>query len=258
MRVALTARDRQVITVVSSLGLVTSQGLRRLVSPGTGTDTFSARLRLLLRARYLTRTEVVAGLRRTYLYGIGIAARAPGAAAPWRPGLAQLDHTLTVERSLLALLRDGFCPPVTVTSWVGEADIRGWAQPGDAFPDLRVSWTGQGLPGRWDVEVDRGTEASAAWRRKLARYPLYDTDPYTILVVTTSTQRARNIARLASRDGYPLLATTLTAVSADSDPDVWDATFKRRHPLSEASLDAVDANTARRPGHHRRPDIPAR
>src|SRR3954469_15174700 len=69
LTVAKTARDEDVIRAAYSLGYATGGTLRELVSPTTGLDTFTARLRLLYRARYLTRLRVVDQLRHTYLYG---------------------------------------------------------------------------------------------------------------------------------------------------------------------------------------------
>ena len=68
-------------------------GLRSLISPSVSADTFTARLRRLNRARYLTRTAVIDGLRRTYLYGAGPRGLTLERRVR-RPSTAQLDHTL--------------------------------------------------------------------------------------------------------------------------------------------------------------------
>lgn len=244
-RIALTKRDEDIVRAAWSLGHVTADGLRQLLSPTTSLNTFTARLRRLRASRHLTRLEVVAGLRHTYLYGAGIRARAPGSPAPWRPSLTQLPHTLAVERTLLRLVDPSFAQRLTVTAWQGEAEIRAWAEPGAPFPDLVVNWSAAGLPaespqGMWAVEVDLATEAKAAWKRKLARYLLHEPRCGRLLVVTTSRQRAANLARLAAHHGAPALTTTFADLASSPDPVVLDATVRRRRPLVDASIACVD------------------
>jgi Replication-relaxation len=248
-RIALTKRDEAIVRAAWSLGHVTADGLRQLLSPTTSLSTFTARLRRLRASRYLTRLEVVAGLRHTYLYGAGIRARAPGSPAPWRPSLTQLPHTLAVERTLLRLVDPSFAHRLTVTTWQGEAEIRAWAEPGAPFPDLVVNWSAavadQPAHGMWTVEVDLATEAKAAWKRKLSRYLFHEPRCGRLLVVTTSRQRAANLARLAAHHGAPALTTTFTDLANSPNPVVLDATVRRPRPLVDASIACVDNRPTR-------------
>jgi len=228
------------VAAATSLGQVTAEGLRRLISPGTSANTFTARLRILVTARYLTRVEVIAGLRRVYLYGAGPRAREPGSPRPWTPAPHQLDHTLAVEATLVRLMDPAVTPALTRSEWSGEADYRAWADPGDPYPDLGIRWTavddGRQLAGQWAVEVDRATEARGAWRRKLGRYLADYSLRQLIVAVTTSDARARNLAGLAAEVGYPTAATSLTALLQHPDPPVWDSWQRRRSTLTETSL----------------------
>jgi hypothetical protein len=81
------------------------------------------------------------------------------------------------------------------------------------------------------VELDRATESRAAWRRKLGRY-LSCRSEEPVLVLTTSSRRAKHIAMLAADVGVPLLATTTESVHTEADPGVFDARVRRRLPLS--------------------------
>lgn len=235
-RVAITDRDAAVIHAAYSLGYVTAGGLRELISPATGQETFSARLRLLTEARHLTRLACIDGLRRIYLYGIGPRSRAPGSPPPWRPATAQLDHTLAVERALVSLVRAGTVGPLQVAGWHGEGEIRAWARPGEPFPDLRIDWRVGDATGSWQVEVDRATESRAALRRKFGRYLAAANSFDLVLVVTTSPARARNVAVLAHEVGAPVLVATSHDLLSMSDPLVLDAIHRRSHLLSEATL----------------------
>ncbi len=237
----LTGRDRTIIATATSLGHATSEGLRRLISPSTSPNTFTSRLRVLVARRYLTRTDVIVGLRRIYLYGPGPRSREPGSPRSWAPALTQLAHTLAVETTLIRLLDPTLAPAISRTGWHGEAEHRAWARPGEPYPDLNIRWEaaldGDEIAGQWAVEVDRASEAKAAWRRKLARYWEDYTATRQILVVTTSDTRARNLARLAAADGYPAITTTFTRLHDRPEPLVWDSAQRRKSTLSEASID---------------------
>jgi hypothetical protein len=168
------------------------------------------------------------------MYGVGPRSLTPGTPRPWRPSTAQLDHTLAIERTLVAILRPGFAEPVQVTGWEGESEIRAWALPGSAFPDLVLRWRVDGRRGSWSVEVDRATESRAALRRKLVRY-LMRREARMVLVVTTTQARAKNIARIASEIGAPVLVTTSAAIAEQQDPDVLDSIRRCRTRLSVAT-----------------------
>jgi len=234
--VALTDRDERILHCCLSLGAVPARTLHALISPDVTAGTFRDRLRKLHQAGYLTQQRYVAPAGGLWLYSLGRAARAPGERRPWRPGLAQLSHTLDVATLLEAVSRPGFASPLRVTGWKGEAEIRAWARPGAPFPDLVVHWQrdtdcGPGT-GVWPVEVDRATESRTTWRRKLVRYLSHpSTDP--VLAVTTSDTRAVHLAQVASEVGVPLLATTLTACESSLDPVVLDTRHRRRVPLSQ-------------------------
>ncbi|HEV2890456.1 MAG TPA: replication-relaxation family protein [Frankiaceae bacterium] len=145
----------------------------------------------------------------------------PGFRDAWRPSDAQLLHTLAVGDTLAALLRTGRLGSLVVTSWRGEAELRAWHRPGEPIPDLQVEWTAPGREGRWCVEVDRGTESRNAWRRKLARY--VHVRGLTVLVVTTSDARARNLAILARELGVAALTTDAASLAGGDPVQVYDA-----------------------------------
>lgn len=230
-RVALTTRDAQILHTCASLGAAPARALHALTSPHVAAGTFRDRLRKLHQARYLDQQRYVAPAGGLWLYSLGPAARAVGERRPWRPGLAQLGHTLDVAVLLVALTRPGFAAPIQVTGWKGEAEIRAWTAPGAPFPDLLVTWQHSGSSGVWPVELDRATESRASWRRKLVRYLSHaSTDP--VLAVTTSDIRAVHLAQVATEVGVPLLATTLAACQSQQDPTVLDTRTRRRLPLS--------------------------
>ena len=231
---ALTDRDREVLHAVWSLGCATSGTLRTLVSPSTSPDTFTRRLKRLRQHGHLVVQRYVAPDGGLWLYSLGPAGRAPGEPAPWRPGLAQVEHTLAVCAAVCALTRPGFVHPVIITGWRGEAELRAWAEPGAPFPDAAIAWrTGQ-LTGVWWVEVDRATESRAAWRRKLVRYLTSSSDG-TVLALTTSRARAVHLAAVAVETGIPLLSTTLASVIDEPDHLVFDTRTRQRLPLSAAA-----------------------
>lgn len=233
-RLLLTPRDRQLIRACWSLGYAPSSTLRALVSPTTSAGTLRDRLRRLHRAGHLVQIRYIAPTGDLWLYGIGRAALAPGEVAPWRPSLAQVEHTLAVGQAVVALTRPGFAPPLQITGWQGEAELRAWAPPGWPYPDARITWTRDQQHNSWLVEVDRATESRAAWRRKLVRY-LTAALPDPVLVLTTSQTRATGLAVVAADLGVPLLATTLDAVCQQDDPPVLDARYRRQATLSAAS-----------------------
>jgi hypothetical protein len=233
-RLVLTDRDRQLIRAAWSLGYAPASTLRALVSPATSAGTLRDRLRRLHRAGFLVQTRYVAPAGDLWLYGVGRAALTAGEPAPWRPSLAQVEHTLAVGQAVLALTRPGFAAPLHITGWQGEAELRAWAAPGWPYPDARISWTRDNRPGNWLVEVDRATESRAGWRRKLVRYlTANQSDP--VLVLTTSQSRAKGLAVVAADLGVALLASTLDAALDHDDPLVLDTRRRRRLPLSAAS-----------------------
>lgn len=228
---ALTERDHAIVHAAWSFGYAPAHVLRSLTSPATSPGTFRDRLRRLHRAQLLVQTRFVAPAGGLWLYGIGRAALLAGDAAPWRPGLAQLEHTLAVADAVVHLQRPGFAAPLQITSWQGEAELRAWAAPGAPFADARLTWSAPSGSGVWLLELDRATESRTAWRRKLARY-LSSPGDELILAVTTTTARAEHLAVLAADLGAPLLATTTAAVRDDLDPSVYDARVRRRRLLS--------------------------
>jgi hypothetical protein len=246
-RVVLTARDRQIIDTTIRLGTATSAALQALHAPGIRADTFRDRLRALASSGYLKQTPHIGPAGCIRLYTAGRAALVPGQPRPWQPPLAQLEHTLAITDTLLALLHPALAPDLLVTGWQGEAELRAWEQPGHPRPDLRIHWqlshTDTATEGRrpddesrcgWlEVEVDRGTEARGAWRRKLARYLTY-LPTAQMLTVTTSDTRARHIAELGHATGTRMLALHFAALAAGGDPVVYDAAHRRRHPLTAA------------------------
>lgn len=230
--IALTERDRALVNAAWSLGLATHETLRLLVSPQTRANTLRRRLCHLHRNGYLTQTRHLGPGRCIWLYGAGPRALTPGEPRPWRPSLAQLEHTLAVGEVLVCLTRPR--PGLTVTGWQGEAELRAWAAPGAPYPDARITWRTEDGAGAWAVEVDRATESQAAWRRKLVRY-LADRAAEPVLAVTTSAHRARTIASLAAEVGADLVATGAATLAAADDAIVYDARTRRALTLAAAS-----------------------
>jgi hypothetical protein len=238
MTLALTNRDRALVRAAWSLGAAPHSTLRALVSPQTDGETLRRRMRQVHRAGYLAQTRHVGPAGCLWLYGAGPRSVGTGEPRPWRPGVAQIEHTVAIGDLLVALTRPGFAAPVAVTGWEGEAELRAWARPGDPFPDARVVWTLDGTPGVWLVEVDRATESRPAWRRKLTRYLAADVrEP--ILAVTTSERRALGLAQVAADVGVDVLATTHAHVRDLDSPLVFDALRARRVSLAEASAHRV-------------------
>lgn len=229
--VRLSRRDHELIRCAWSLGWTTSDVITAAVSPGTLVKTLTERLSRLVSAGYLRRRQVVGGAGHRWLYGAGRNAAAvdPAYAEAWRPSDAQVLHTLAIGETLAALLTPGALGSLVVTGWEGEAELRQWHEPGAALPDLCVRWSHGDRSGVWPVEVDRGTEGRAAWRRKLTRY--VHTSYREILVVTTSDERARNLARLARELGAPAITTDLRALRGGSPVSVYDAIRGCRRPI---------------------------
>jgi hypothetical protein len=138
-------------------------------------------------------------------------------------------------------------PGITLRRWEGEAELRGWeppGQPGQPRPDLVIHWTAntgdnsaagqRTASAALAVEVDRGTEATAAWRRKLDRYRRTQRFPL-ILAVTTTDTRARHLARLAATIGTPLI-TLGQAALADLHPTAYDSRDHRTHTLGQGLI----------------------
>jgi hypothetical protein len=232
--VVLYERDLRIIHATWSLGWATSHGLTMLVAPTTAVKTLAGRLTELCAAGYLRKRRVVAGPGgHVWLYGLGRRAGAidPSYATPWRPSDTQVLHTIAVVDTLVALHAPGRLGALALSAWQGEAELRAWHEPGAAVPDLLVRWNGTAGEGTWAVEVDRGTEARGAWRRKLVRY--FGAAPGAMLVVTTTDVRARNLAILARELGVPALTTDRESLAADSTLVVYDAVKGCRRPVDE-------------------------
>jgi hypothetical protein len=233
-RVALTARDRTLVHAAWSLGWATSTVLRDLVAPATSVKTLTGRLTQLAHAGYLRRLDIPVGPGpHLWLYGAGRSAPRidPAYREAWRPSESQLAHTVAVSATLGALARPGALGAIEVTEWYGEAELRTWHEPGAPVPDLLLRWVHGTASGRWAVEVDRGTQARAAWRRKLVRY--VHAPQRQLFVVTTSDERARNLARLAREMGVNALTVDRVAISADAPFHVYDAAAGRHRPVDE-------------------------
>lgn len=221
-----------------SLGYAPASTLQSLLAPEVHQRSFRRYLRRLHLAGYLVQRSVLARTGNLWLYGRGRTGLAVGASRPWRPSLAQLEHTLAVGDALVALTRPGFAPGHTVTGWQGEAEIRAWARPGEPYPDLRVAWHHQGQPGAWLVEVDRATESRTAWRPKLVRYLNGQLTSHrgghgeSILALTTSEARALGLAQLAAEVGVSMIATTMHQLGKTGDPWVYDSVLRTRRQLS--------------------------
>lgn len=236
----LTERDRELIRAAWSLGLATHETLRLLVSPQTRANTLRRRLCQLHRAGYLTQTRHIGPTGCIWLYGVGPRALIRGEPRPWRPSLAQLEHTLTVGGVLVSLTRPR--RGLTITGWQGEAELRAWAAPGAPYPDARITWQMRDVQGGRLVEVDRGTESLSAWRRKLARF-LSAPAPGAVLAVTTTSARARRLALVAAELGIDLLATTIRLVHERDDPPAYDALHRGTVSLTSSAVGEYRAHT---------------
>jgi hypothetical protein len=232
------AGDRVVLGVVWSLGWVTPGAIAGLAAPDRSQATVTKRL-FRLRQEGLLRAQFLPQGPRHHRILLALTARAgrvdPGLADGWRPPPAAAWHSVDVGLALLAAARASLCPGVRVAGWQGEAELRAWAAPGEPYPDARVGWVSGPHRGRWWLEVDRGTEGRAAWRRKLARYQAVP-DGDAVVALTTGEVRARHLAELAVDAGVPLLSCTLDAWVRGGDPAVYAAPQRRRVPLSEATV----------------------
>lgn len=233
--VALTPRDHELVRCVWALGWVTSDVLREVVAPATQVKTLTRRLGQLVDAGYLRRRRIVGGVGHLWLYGTGRLAPVldPAFRDAWRPSDAQVLHTLAVGETLATLVAPGRLGGLVVTSWQGEAALRTWHRAGQPVADLYVEWTIPSGRGAWHVEVDRGTEARNAWRRKLVRY--LHVRSAVPLVVTTSDTRARNLALLARELGVAALTTDAAALRGEAVPQVYDALKGCRRSVDNAT-----------------------
>lgn len=195
----------------------------------------------LHRDGYLEWREVATGRSgRFFFYGAGEKAGEldPAYRQPWRPPESHMAHTMACGDTVVALRRPGLLPGLAVVGWAGEVELRGEAAPGAPYPDAAVEVAGAGGESvRLLLEVDRGTEARAAFCRKLARYAQAATGE-PVLAVTPSDARARTLARHAVALGVPMLACAREEL-AGRDPVVYDAGRRRRRPLVEALGDAL-------------------
>lgn len=232
--ITLRRRDHELVRAAWSLGWVTCRILTDVVSPATSPKTLAGRLSQLTAAGLLRRQRVVGGPGgHIWLYGAGRKAAAidPGYADAWRPPEFHLAHTIEVGSTLAALATPGRLGALAVNEWKGQAELRTWHKPGDAMPDLLLRWTSGSQTGAWLVEVDRGTESRHALRRKFLRY-LHAPDR-EVFVITTTDQRARNIAILARELGACVLTTDRRTLRADRVPQVYDAVLGRRRGVDQ-------------------------
>jgi len=236
---ALNARQGALIHSCYSLGWVPGSTLHALHGQTGDYKNFYQSLKLLCQSGYLDRERVTTRTPTTVnLYGVGRAALAVGQPRPWRPRPAQLEHTLAIGEVLGLLARPGRYGWLSVTGWQGEAELRDWAARGDPYPDLLVNWRVDGGAGSWCVEVDRGTESGPAWRRKLVRY-LRARPTATILAITTSAARARNLAQLGVDAGVHVQALALTELIAGDPPEVYDSRTRTRLSLPAGCAQSV-------------------
>jgi hypothetical protein len=238
----LRRRDHELVRAAWSLGWVTCRVLTDVISPATSAKTLAGRLSQLMAVGFLRRRRIVGGPGgHLWLYGAGRKASAldPAYTDAWRPPDFHLAHTIEVGDTLAALLTPGRLGGIAVNEWNGQAELRTWHKPGDPMPDLCVRWMSGGRVGTWLVEVDRGTESRHALRRKFLRY--LHTPGREVLVVTTSDERARNIAVLARELGASVLATDQRALRVEARPLVYDALSGRRRRVDEPSAVPVGA-----------------
>ncbi|MDQ1746734.1 MAG: hypothetical protein QOD07_997 [Frankiaceae bacterium] len=232
--ITLRPRDHELVRAAWSLGWVTCRVLTDVISPMTSPRTLAGRLAQLADARFLRRRRIVGGPGgHLWLYGAGPKASAidPAYANAWRPPDFHLAHTIEVGDTIAALLTPGRLGAISVNEWKGQAELRTWHKPGAAMPDLSVRWTSGECAGAWLVEVDRGTESRHALRSKFLRY--LHTPACEVLIVTTSDERARNIAILARELGAAVLTTDRRALRAADVPQVYDARSGRRRLADE-------------------------
>lgn len=209
--------DRPLLAACWSLGWASSATVAGLAAPQRPAAAVERRLRQLARAGYLRQLRLLAGPaghRLLYTPGRFAGRVDPGLVGGWRPPLAAVEHTVAVGRSLLAAHHGALPPPVRVTGWRGEAELRAWHLPGEPLPDATLSWAAPGRRGRFYLEVDRGTEGRSAWERKLAGYLISEPGRWssadTILAIAPGAARCRRLAQLAGEAGVPLLAVPET------------------------------------------------
>jgi len=234
--ITLRQRDHDLVRAAWSLGWVTSRVLTDVVSPATSAKTLAGRLSQLVASGFLRRQRVVGGPGgHLWLYGAGRKASAidPAYADAWRPPDFHLAHTIEVGAILAALITPGRLGELVVNDWKGQAELRTWHRPGDAMPDLSVRWTAGTYVGAWLVEVDRGTESRHALRRKFLRY--LDSPHREVLVVTTTDERARNIALLARELGALALTTDRRMLQSQTPVSVYDARSGRHRRMDEVA-----------------------
>lgn len=232
--ITLRRRDHELVHAAWSLGWVTCRVLTDVISPATSAKTLAGRLSQLAAAGFLRRRRIVGGPSgHLWLYGAGRNASAidPAYADAWRPPDFHLAHTIEVADTLATLLAPGRLGAISINGWKGQAELRTWHKPGDALPDISVRWQSGPHAGAWPVEVDRGTESRHALRRKFLRY-LHAPDGQ-VLLVTTTDERARNIALLAREVGVCALTTDRWRLRGQGPPVVYDALFGRRRRLDE-------------------------
>lgn len=241
----LTERDRALVHAAWSLGLATHETLRLLVSPKTRANTLRRRLRLLHVHGYLTQTRHIGPGRCIWLYGVGPRSLVLGESRPWRPSLAQLEHTLAVGDVLVSLVQPR--PGIAITGWKGEAELRAWAAPGAPYPDAQVSWRVEDVSGTWLIEVDRGTESRSAWSRKLARYLVADIRQ-PILAVTLTRRRAARLAAIGAELGVDVFGVAISDLDLTLQPRVFDASRGLLTSLREVALHQVEGRYSSRRG----------
>jgi hypothetical protein len=187
----------------------------------------------LTAAGYLRRRQVIGGAGHLWLYGAGRNATAfdPAYRDAWRPSDAQLAHTLSIAETLAALIRPA--SSARSSSPAGEAKPNSAPGTSPASPSQTSTSAGRAATaeGGWHVEVDRGTESRNAWRRKLLRY--LHAPNRQVLVVTTSDERARNIATVARSLGVPALTTDIAALRSDAVLLVYDVVKGCRRSVDE-------------------------
>src|SRR3954468_3375735 len=123
MTLPRSVRDRAIVHAAWSLGLATSATLRALVAPEISLQAFRRRLRALNKSGHLVVLTFPGGTGHLWLYGATKRGLAADSQRPWRPSLAQLQHTIEVGEAIVALIRPGFAEPLTVTAWQGEAEV---------------------------------------------------------------------------------------------------------------------------------------
>jgi hypothetical protein len=225
---ALTARDRELLSEVQRCGVLTREHVIRLKLFHSKTRA-NERLRRLAWAGYLTarvQPLPVGGPRFVYFPGVLLA----DARGERRRLLTTSDLFLHHELGLVDI-RLAFERGTTVSQWLSAGDIVGLNL--GLVPDAFVEYAVGGLTFCAFLEYDRGTETLGRLERKVRAYldlafsgrfeRAFSRKFFRALFITDSPARLGTISRMAARltDRVVRLATLADLVAAGPLAPIW-------------------------------------